>query len=106
MNLADGLPASGQARFVVAPGSLGSYDEGMPTVHRSGPYRFFFYAGDRDEPAHIHVERENCEAKFWLDPVRLQRSHGFAPSEIIRIERLVVENQQHFLESWDEFFHG
>lgn len=31
----------------------------MPTVLRAGPYRFFFYAGDRDEPSHIHIERED-----------------------------------------------
>lgn len=36
----------------------------MPTVFRSGPYRFFFYAGDRDEPHHIHVERDDKVAKF------------------------------------------
>jgi Domain of unknown function (DUF4160) len=75
-------------------------------VLRSGPYRFFFYAGDRDEPPHVHVERDDCEAKFWLDPVRLQRSHGFAASEIRRIENLVVENQQILLDSWNEFFNG
>jgi hypothetical protein len=78
----------------------------MPTVLRSGPYRFFFYAGDRDEPPHVHVERDDCEAKFWLDPVRLQRSHGFSASEIRRIEKLVEENQQHLLERWNEFFNG
>ena len=26
----------------------------MPTVLRHGPYRFFFYSGDRDEPPHVH----------------------------------------------------
>jgi len=63
----------------------------MPTVLRSGPYRLFFYAGDRNEPPHVHVERDMCEAKFWLDPVRLQRSHGFASSEINKLEKLIVE---------------
>lgn len=29
----------------------------MPTVLRVGPYRFFFYSGDGDEPRHVHVER-------------------------------------------------
>jgi hypothetical protein len=43
----------------------------MPTVLRLGPYRFFFYAGDVDEPSHVHVERDKDKAKFWLDPVRL-----------------------------------
>ena len=78
----------------------------MPTVLRSGPYRFFFYAGDRDEPPHVHVERDDCEAKFWLDPIRLQRSYAFAANEISKIEKLVVENQQHLLDSWHEFFNG
>ena len=49
----------------------------MPTVLRSGPYRVFFYSGDRDEPRHVHVEREASLAKFWLDPVRLAESGGF-----------------------------
>jgi len=78
----------------------------MPTVLRSGPYRFFFYAGDRDEPPHVHVERDDCEAKIWLDPVRLQWSFGFPAREINKIEKLALENQEFLLERWNEFFHG
>ena len=78
----------------------------MPTVLQSGPYRFFFYSGEGDEPPHVHVERDNHQAKYWLDPVRLQRSHGFAANEIHKIERLVVDNQQHLLDRWTEFFNG
>jgi hypothetical protein len=76
----------------------------MPTVLRAGPYRFFFYSGDRDEPPHVHVERDDCEAKFWLEPVRLQRSHGFSASEVSKIEKLVVASQQVLLDAWNEFF--
>ncbi len=65
----------------------------MPTVLRIGPYRFFFYAGDRDEPQHIHVGRENRVAKFWLDPVTLQTDGGFSKTEVGRIERL-IENMK------------
>jgi len=65
----------------------------MPTVLRSGPYRFYFYAGDQAEPPHVHVERDDAEAKFWLDPVRLERSHGFAAKEINKVKKLVVENE-------------
>ena len=64
----------------------------MPTVLRSGPYRFFFYAGDRDEPPHIHIELDDDKAKFWLDPVRLQNSGGFSRTEINRIQKLVEEH--------------
>jgi len=76
----------------------------MPTVLRHGPYRFFFYASDRDEPPHIHVERDDNIAKFWLDPVRLQSSGGFPRVEIGQIESLVTENQQTLLEAWNEYF--
>jgi hypothetical protein len=78
----------------------------MPTVFRSGPYRFFFYSGDGQEPPHIHVERDECEAKFWLDPVRLERSGGFARREIGDLMRIIEENQRPLLESWHEYFHG
>jgi hypothetical protein len=78
----------------------------MPTVLRSGPYRLFFYASDQDEPPHVHVERDDRESKFWLDPVRLQWSSGFSAKEISRVEKLVLEHQQEFLDSWNEFFNG
>ena len=76
----------------------------MPTVLRIGPYRFFFYAGDRNEPPHVHVERDNKLAKFWLDPVRVQTSGGFSSSEANRIQSLVEENREFLAGSWDEFF--
>ena len=71
----------------------------MPTVLRVGPYRFLFYAGDRDEAAHAHVECDDDVAKFWLDPVRLQRSGGFRRAEIRRIQRLVEQNREWLLRS-------
>jgi len=76
----------------------------MPTVLIEGPYRFFFYAGDQDEPSHVHVERDSSEAKFWLEPIRLERSHGFKAKELNRIEKLILKHHQKLLESWNEFF--
>jgi len=76
----------------------------MATILIIGPHRFFFYSSDRDEPPHIHVERERMKAKFWLDPVRLDRSGGFSPPEINRIQRHVEANQEFFLRRWNEIF--
>jgi hypothetical protein len=78
----------------------------MPTVLRVGAYRFFFYAGDGGEPPHVHAERDDCEAKFWIDPVRLERSRGFSRKEINRLRRLVEEYREQLLEGWNEFFGG
>lgn len=76
----------------------------MPTVLRCGPYRLFFYSGDREEPPHVHVERDANRAKFWLDPVRIHDSGGFARAEINRIRALVLEHESPLLEAWHEFF--
>ena len=53
---------------------------------------------------HIHVERDNNIAKFWLDPIRLQNSGGFDRSEIAKIHRLVSTNQKKFVEAWHDYF--
>ena len=76
----------------------------MPTVLMMGPYRFFFYASDGDEPVHIHVERDTNIAKFWLDPVRLQSSGGFRRTEIARILGIIKEYETDIVENWDEYF--
>jgi hypothetical protein len=76
----------------------------MPTILRAGPYRFFFYAGDRDEPVHIHVERDENIAKFWLDPIRLQNSGGFNRAEIRRIQKIIEEHRSRLVENWNEYF--
>ncbi|MDX9971840.1 MAG: DUF4160 domain-containing protein [FCB group bacterium] len=78
----------------------------MPTVLRVGPFRFFFYASDRNEPPHVHVECDDKVAKLWLQPVRLHSSGGFSRTEIGRIQSIVVDQQQALLEAWNEYFQG
>ena len=78
--------------------------EKLPTVLRSGPYRLYFYSADQGEPPHVHVEREESEAKFWLDPVRLERSRGFGRYELRQIESLVREQAAFLLKAWYAYF--
>jgi hypothetical protein len=64
----------------------------------------FFYSADRNEPVHVHVERDANRAKFWLDPVRLARSGGFTAAELRDVERVVVANRPRLVEKWNEYF--
>ncbi|MEW6068283.1 MAG: DUF4160 domain-containing protein [Nitrospirota bacterium] len=58
----------------------------------------------KNEPEHIHIEREDKIARFWLDPVRLQSSGGFSRIEISKIHKIIIENHSKLLEAWDEYF--
>lgn len=78
----------------------------MPTILRKGPYRLFFYAGDREEPIHVHVEHDENVAKFWLEPVRLHTSGGFSRVEIGRIHKLVADHAEELKEAWNAYFNG
>ena len=72
----------------------------MPTVLRSGPYRFYFYSHEPNEPPHVHVDRDDDSAKFWLQPISLARNLGFRAHELREIERIISDNQQELLEAW------
>ena len=76
----------------------------MPTILRIGSYRFFFYSNEFGEPAHIHIQRDNMLAKFWLKPPVLASSTRFSPKELRKLKLLVIENQEILLEAWNEYF--
>jgi Domain of unknown function (DUF4160) len=64
----------------------------------------YFYSHEPNEPPHIHVDRDDQSAKFWLEPVALARNLGFSPAELRRIQRFVIENRNLLSEKWHESF--
>ena len=75
-----------------------------PTVLQSGPYRFFFFSNERGEPVHIHVERDEKIAKYWLLPIRLAYNHGFSAPELNKVADLVRRHESELAQAWHEFF--
>lgn len=75
----------------------------MPVVLRVVGYKFFFYQADvANEPPHVHVTKEDNEAKFWLDPVKIAREGKFRKSDLRDIERIIDDNKQFLLNAWNE----
>lgn len=75
----------------------------MPQVKNiPGPYKFFFYSFDCNEPIHVHARREKLLCKFWLEPISLASNDGFSPREINRVRSLIVGRYVRILEAWDE----
>ncbi|WP_269525950.1 DUF4160 domain-containing protein [Coraliomargarita parva] len=76
----------------------------MPTVLRIGPYKFYFYSHEPNEPPHVHVDRDAQSAKIWLEPVSLAGNFGFSAHELREVLSLVSEHQQQLINSWDGYF--
>lgn len=76
----------------------------MPTLLRWKGYRFFFVSLDMGEPPHVHVDRDNGYAKYWLDPIGLARSRNLRAHELAEIRRKIEERAQWFLEQWHDYF--
>ena len=79
-------------------------EDGMPTLLKVGPYRFFIVMMDCEERRHVHVKGGGSgEAKFWLEPdVELAANQGYTPRETGRIARIVGENVAILIERWNE----
>jgi len=78
----------------------------MPTIARIGSYHIYFYSHDGEEPPHVHVDRENKFAKFWLSPVSLGYNLGFRASELRMISRMIEEHSAEFQDAWNEYFNA
>jgi len=75
----------------------------MPTILRLNGFRFYFYSDEEDRP-HIHVEYAGKTAKFWIGPVSFSRNEGLNASELSKAQKIVLQNEELFLEKWNEYF--
>ena len=57
------------------------------------------------EPVHIHVEKNDMEAKFWLKPeVRVAYNDGYEARILRELREIVELNEDRIERAWNEFF--
>ncbi len=79
----------------------------MPVIFRHKGLRYFFYSneGTPREPVHVHVRGNECEAKFWLEPmVRVADNYGFDSRSLRELTQVIEENVEIIERSWHEHF--
>jgi hypothetical protein len=79
----------------------------MPVVFRYRGFKFFFYSNEGTplEPAHIHVERDDMEAKSWLFPaVRVAYNDGYHPRTLRELSEVVEANKNRIVRAWNGHF--
>ena len=71
-----------------------------PVFRRESEYTFKIYSNE-EERLHIHVVRDRCEAKYWLEPeIELAKNTGFSEHELNRIKKLVEKYADRFKEQF------
>ena len=76
----------------------------MPTIFIVDGFRFFFFSNEGNEPIHIHVEKGEKYAKFWLKPISVAYNYKFNNVEINRINKIIEKRRKEIEERWNEHF--
>lgn len=75
----------------------------MPTVFIFFGYRFLFYSNDHD-PIHVHIVKDDCEAKYNVKPIEQIYNRGFKKQQIAIIESVIEENVEVIIDRWKTHF--
>jgi hypothetical protein len=79
----------------------------MPTVLMLFGWRFFFYANEGDEPVHIHCQKAEAEAKYWLDVDSFEvieaHSYNMSPADTRKVRRIIFEHFDYIVSEWQRF---
>lgn len=70
-------------------------------------YRFHFYSneGNPREALHIHVRKDDADAKFWLYPVAtVAYNRGFPAKVLAELLEQVEARREEIERAWHEYF--
>ena len=79
----------------------------MPTILLLYGWRFYFYANENNEPVHVHVEKAEIEAKFWLreDIFEIEEafSYKMSPKDKKEVRKIIFTHFEYLIEEWNKF---
>ena len=74
-----------------------------PVFHRESSYSFKIFSNE-ELRMHIHVIRDDKEAKFWLEPeVELAENFGFKAHELRKIQEIVESHATDFQAQYRQY---
>ena len=70
----------------------------MPTILFIYGWRLFFYSNEFNEPIHVHVQKGEIQAKFWLkiEEIEIKEafSYNFTPATKREIKKIAKANDK------------
>ena len=77
----------------------------MPTIFIFFGFRFMFYSNNH-EPIHVHILKDEHEAKYNVMSMEMISNFGFKKQELALIESVIEENKEIIIERWKSHFEG
>lgn len=79
----------------------------MPTILLIMGWRFFFYSNERDEPIHVHCQKAEAEAKYWLDVDGFEaieaNAYNMRPADRRLVRRIIFEHFDYIVSEWTKW---
>jgi hypothetical protein len=79
----------------------------MPTILIIMGWRFFFYANEHNEPAHVHCQKGDAEAKYWLDADGFEafeaHAYNMSPADKRVVRRIIFEHFDYIVSEWTKW---
>lgn len=73
-------------------------------MFRHAGFEFYFFAMEESR-MHVHVERAEMEAKFWIEPrIELAQNHSMDKRTLRRARELIEEHHDEIRDFWKAFF--
>ena len=79
----------------------------MPKVFSWHGYRLHFFSNEGNplEPCHIHIQKNENRAKYWIEPnIIIDYNYGFTSKELKQFRDVILENENLIRDKWNEYF--
>lgn len=79
----------------------------MPTILMILGWRVFFYSNEENEPIHVHCQKGDAEAKYWIDVDRFEAIEAYAynlsPADKRTVRKIIFQHFDYIVAEWDNF---
>jgi hypothetical protein len=79
----------------------------MPTILMILGWRVFFYSNEGNEPIHVHCQKGDAEAKYWIDVDGFEAIEAYAynlsPADKRTVRKIIFQHFDYIVTEWNKF---
>ncbi len=84
------------------------FSKNMPTILFIYGWKLYFYSNESKEPIHIHVQKGDAQAKFWIiiDEIEITEafSYNFTLANKREVKKIIYQNFDVIVDAWFNHF--